>query len=92
MVGALGTEEEVWRCTQVAVADAVWSRRRKIGDEVGGHGWSCVDREEGTHRRTQGPVAGAVWTQSRRIGKITEERKGSQWLEALCTRRRRTAD
>lgn len=35
VVGALGTEEEVWRCTQVAVPDAVWSRRRKIGDAVG---------------------------------------------------------
>ena len=64
VVGALGTEEEVWRCTQVAVVAAVCSRRTKIGGEVGGHGWSCVDREEGTHRRTQGPVAGAVSTQS----------------------------
>ena len=25
VVGALGTEEEVWRCTQVAMPDAVWS-------------------------------------------------------------------
>ena len=83
VVGALGTEEEVWRCTQVAMPDAVWSRRRKIGDAVRGHGWSCVDKEEGTRSRRQGPVAGAVWTWNRRIGKETEEWKGNQWLDRL---------
>lgn len=40
MVGALGIEEGVWRCTQVAVADALWSRRRKTGDEVRDHVWT----------------------------------------------------
>ena len=56
VVGALGTEEEVWRCTQVAMPDAVWSRRRKIGDAVRGHGWSCVDKEEGTRSRLGMPL------------------------------------
>lgn len=43
-----GQRREVWRCTQVAMPDAVWSRRRKIGDAVRGHGWSCVDRRGNT--------------------------------------------